>query len=242
MNTDFEKVYHQLEKKHFWFKARRQFIIQKMKGLDRNASILDIGCSSGTLLNDLKDMGFNPNNLYGIDISEKAINNCKNNGFENTWVMDAQNIDLNKKFDIIIASDCLEHLEDDKKALLNWKGLLKPGGQAYVFVPAFMSLWSHHDEVNMHFRRYERNELKDKMIESGFQVKKSSFWNFFLFPPIYFVRSLSRMKKSDDDTQGDLTGLPMFNGILYTLLNIENKLAKIFSYPIGVSTYCIATK
>src|SRR5690606_25684581 len=100
-------------------------------------NILDIGCSSGILLRELKAQGFHVNKLYGIDISEEAIKNCRAGGIPNAFVMDAQAIDLQDKFDVIIASDCLEHLADDRKAINNWNWLLKPGGQLWVFVPAF---------------------------------------------------------------------------------------------------------
>jgi predicted SAM-dependent methyltransferase len=73
--------------------------------------------------------------------------------------MDAQNITLDEKFDVIIASDCLEHLKEDEKALKNWYELLNKNGVAFIFVPAFMSLWSYHDEYNMHYRRYTNSEL-----------------------------------------------------------------------------------
>ena len=65
-------------------------ILQILKSSPRDSKILDIGCSSGVLLNDLIEIGFKKENLYGIDISEKAIYNCKQNGIKNSFVMDAQ--------------------------------------------------------------------------------------------------------------------------------------------------------
>lgn len=242
MNEDFEKVYHQLEKEHFWFKSRRNYILQELKNANRNSKILDIGCSSGVLLDELVQNGFNLNNLYGIDISERAICDCRKEGFENTFVMDAQSIDLDNTFDFIIASDCLEHLENDEKALNNWYNLLKPNGVAYIFVPAFMSLWSEHDEVNMHFRRYSKSELKQKVNRNGFKIIKSSYWNISLFIPILLSRFLNRFKAKDGRNIGDLKRLPLFNSLCFILLNFENKLLKHINFPFGVSAYCIARK
>src|SRR5207253_9325776 len=127
--------------------------------------ILDIGCAGGPLLLDLKNAGFY--NLYGVDVSEKAAEVCKQRGLENVYVMDGHNPEFEENsFDVIIASDSLEHLQDDMLALKNWNRLLKPGGELYVFVPAFMYLWSKHDVVNQHFRRYTAVELKRKMEEN----------------------------------------------------------------------------
>jgi len=242
MKPEFEKVYHQLEKKHFWFKARRNYIIQELRNHDRDSRILDIGCSSGLMLGELTRNGFRLNNLYGIDISENAIRNSRNSGFNNTFVMDAQCIDLNQKFNVIIASDCLEHLQDDESALRNWHNLLKPGGIIYIFVPAFMFLWSKYDDANMHYRRYKKNELSQKLVKSGFEIHKSGFWNFVLFTPILIVRLFNRHRTSNNSSTGNLNKLPLFNKLLFALLSFENKLLKYMNFPLGISSYCIAKK
>ena len=242
MKKDFEKAYHEIEMQHFWLRARRNYILNALYKADRSSTILDIGCSSGILLGQLSQIGFKPENLYGIDISEKAINNSQKSNLRNTFVMDAQSIVLNQKFDIIIASDCLEHLEDDERALRNWSKLLKPQGIAYIFVPAFMSLWSEHDEANMHFRRYGRSELSEKLKNNGFEVIKSGFWNFFLFMPLYLVRLMSRVKPSKHRESGDILRLPPLNNYLFGILNFENKLLKYINFPFGVSSFAIAKK
>ncbi len=243
MKKDFEKKYHDVETNHWWFKSRRKYLLDLLKGASKDSKVLDIGCSSGIFLKDLENLGFKTENLFGIDISEKAIENCKANGIQNCFVMDAQNIILTETFDIIIASDCLEHLEDDKKALKNWKDLLKIGGQMYVFVPAFMSLWSYHDIVNMHYRRYTNSELKSKILAENLEIEKSSYWNFFLFLPVYLFRSLSTFFRKNKTGESDISiGNGLVNSTLLQLIIMENKLLKKVNFPFGVSTFCIARR
>ncbi|WP_339889632.1 class I SAM-dependent methyltransferase [uncultured Flavobacterium sp.] len=243
MEENFEKKYHDVETKHWWFKSRRKYLIDLLKTAPKDSKILDIGCSSGVFLMDLEKIGFNSNNLFGIDISEKAILNSKKNGLKNTFVMDAQNIILTEKFDVIIASDCLEHLENDEKALKNWKNLLKTNGKMYVFVPAFMSLWSYHDEVNMHFRRYTKNELKTKIVNENLEIIKASYWNFFLFVPVYVFRKISVLTNQKKSGVSDISvGNSFINNLLLQLIVFENKLLKRINFPFGVSTFCIAKK
>ncbi len=243
MEKNFEKVYHDVETYHWWFKSRRKYLIDLLKKTPRDIKILDIGCSSGIFLKDLEKLGFKTENLYGIDISEEAIKNCKINGIDNSYVMDAQNITLAETFDIIIASDCLEHLEDDKKALKNWKNLLKIGGQMYVFVPAFMSLWSYHDEINMHYRRYTNSELKSKLTAENLEIQKASYWNFFLFLPVYTFRKLTAVFQKNKRGESDITiGNAVVNKSLLQLIIFENKLLKVLNFPFGVSTFCIAKR
>lgn len=239
MEKEFEKKYHQTEKKHFWFKARRKYILQLLKNQPKHAKILDIGCSSGLLLKELIDSGFDSNNLFGIDISSQAIKNCKENGITNAFVMDAQSTELNTTFDVIIASDCLEHIKNDEKALENWHHNLKPNGLLLVFVPAYKILWSTHDDVNMHFRRYTKNELKRKLEKNCFKINKSSYWNFFLFFPVLLIRLFFKLNPAKN---GDLNQIPRFNSFFYHLVNFENKLLNYFNFPFGVSAFCIAKK
>lgn len=243
MKEDFEKKYHDVESKHWWFKSRRKYLLDLLQDTPRDSKVLDIGCSSGIFLTDLVALGFKTENLFGVDISEKAIENCRANGITNSFVMDAQNITLNESFDIIIASDCLEHLEDDKKALKNWNSLLKVGGTMYVFVPAFMSLWSYHDIINMHYRRYMKSELKEKLEEEKLVVEKASYWNFFLFIPVYTFRKISSLFNKDKKGEDDISiGNNLVNSMLLRLISFENKLLKVVNFPFGVSTFCIAKR
>lgn len=243
MKEDFEKKYHDVETEHWWFKSRRKYLLDLLIDVPKDSKILDIGCSSGIFLKDLEKLGFKNQNLFGIDISEKAIQNCKTNGLQNVHVMDAQNIILEESFDVIIASDCLEHLKDDKKALKNWKDLLNVGGTMYIFVPAFMSLWSYHDEINMHYRRYTQSELMTKLRVENLEIIKASYWNFFLFLPVFIFRTVSSIIQKNKSGESDITiGNRLINTFLLNLILFENKLLKYINFPFGVSTFCIVRK
>ena len=242
MEIDFEKRYHEVETDNWWFVSRRKYLLDVLKNEPKDSKVLDIGCSSGIFLNDLKRLGFKKENIFGIDISEKAIENCKKNGIPNSFVMDAQKIVLPEKFDIIVASDCLEHLYDDTGAIKNWYELMKTGGKMYVFVPAFQSLWSKHDDVNMHYRRYTKKELKDKLINENLSILKSSYWNFFLFIPLYFFRKIDAILSRNKIKEGQIIDTKLANFFLLKLLLFENSLLQYVNFPFGVSTFCIAKK
>jgi 2-polyprenyl-3-methyl-5-hydroxy-6-metoxy-1,4-benzoquinol methylase len=243
MKTTFEASYHKNETHHFWFRGRRDLIKKILHNTSRDSTILDIGCSSGILIQDLISEGFKPDNIYGIDISERAIDRSKALGLKHTQVMDAQNIELPQTFNVLIASDCLEHLREDTKALNNWYKLLKPKGKLIVFVPAYQFLWSNHDEVNMHYRRYTKSELKKKLETANFKIEKASYWNALLFSLIVIVRLLGKLfsSKTKNNEDGYLK-LPIGNRILYNILKFENRLLLKMNFPFGVSTFCIAIK
>ncbi len=242
MKKDYELTYHQVEKDHFWFKGRRKYITEYLKDFPKDATVLDIGSSSGLLLNELADLGFDRSKLYGIDISETAIANCKENGIENAFVMDAQQVSFGLQFDIVIASDCLEHLKDEQAALQSWARVLKDTGTMMVFVPAFMSLWSDHDVANMHYRRYTLPQLEAALNENGLVPTKSSYWNFSLFTPVYLLRALSRLKPKKGKADSDLNEPSALNGLIYGIINTENKLLRRVNFPFGISAFCIVRK
>ncbi len=243
MEKEFESKYHSLEEGHWWFVARRDMISRLLPDGERQAKILEIGCSGGALIKALRERGFS--GITGIDISERAIDVCRQRGLDNVMVMDAAVLDFDDEtFDIVIASDILEHMKDDGSALREWKRLLKKGGRMIVFVPAFPFLWSRHDEVNHHFRRYSRSQLKGALLDAGFSVKRVSFWNCILFFPAALVRIAQRVlrwqgRESSDQLQ---PVNPVVNSLLVLLVKSENRIMEAADLPFGVSLFADATK
>lgn len=242
MDIDFEKKYHQIAKTHWWLLNRRALIVEWLSRFHRDAMILDIGCSSGVLLSDLKSQGFH--RLYGIDVSESAIALAREHGHDAVQVMDGSSPDFNPgTFDVIIASDCLEHIEQDTVALDNWRRLLKPGGTLIVFVPAYMFLWSAHDVENHHCRRYSSRQLVARATSAGFDIKRKGFWNFFLFPGIALLRFYEWLIPKKTKRMSDLYQPPrLVNNALAKLIHFENLLLRYIDLPIGISTFVVAQK
>lgn len=247
MQKDFEATYHSEEENHWWFTSRRELVRQLVRRAtpDRNADILEIGCSGGPLLQKLRADGYA--NLTGIDISEEAIALCARRGVSNVSVMDAQHLKYpDASFDIITASDVLEHLADAPTALREWHRALRSGGKLFVFVPAFMFLWSEHDVANQHQHRYRATELKIALENAGFTVERRGYWNFFLFAPVAVVRFFKKLlfKSRNTSGQGDLKKTSnIANTILQLMLKIENRILLAgFNFPWGVSAWVIARK
>ena len=244
MEKIYESKYHELEKSHFWFLARRQFVRKLLSEIKEEEKVLDIGCSSGALLEDLQKQGCPKESLYGVDISKDAIRHCRVKGIKNTFVMDAAKLNLGEQFDRMIASDCLEHIENDEQALASWRKALNPSrGLLYVFVPAFQLLWSQHDEINMHYRRYTRSSLCAKLEKKGFDVLRSGYWNSFLFAPVALDRLLGRLNRMEKENKtGDLEKKSYLNALFLRILRFENSLQHFVNFPVGLSTYCVARR
>jgi ubiquinone/menaquinone biosynthesis C-methylase UbiE len=244
MNKNYESKYHLLEENYWWFKSRRQIIYQLIQELNikKDAKILEIGCSGGALIRFLNKKGFNE--TYGIDISEDAIKICKKRKIQNVNTMDARNIKFtNNKFDLIIASDIIEHIKEDKSALLEWNRILNVNGKMIIFAPAFNYLWSNHDTINRHYRRYNKKSFLKILNETNFQVNRISYWNFTIFFPILGLQILQKNLRLNFQKKDRLYKInPIINKLLILLLKIEKKYLHYLNFPIGVSIFAVCKK
>jgi len=245
MKANFEKKYHLLEKKHWWFVGRREIILTLIRRYyhdKKQIKILEIGCSGGPLLNLLVSQGYAQ--VFGIDISKKAVQLCKESGFKNVFLMDGTEPHFDgEEFDLIIASDVLEHIQDDEKAVKEWRRLLKKKGVIICFVPAFKFLWSKHDEDNDHCRRYTKKELENTFTNNDFKIIRSSYWNIALFLPTLFYRFLTKTFFKESLIHQLKESNYALNYLLRKLLSMENFFLNIgVNYPIGISVFAIAKK
>ena len=245
MNLEYELKYHQIEENYWWFQTRRDMVfrlVQDLK-LPRAAPILEIGCSGGPLLQRLRATGYT--DLTGIDVSEAGIAVAQQRGIPNVSCMDGTNLAFaDNSFDLVVASDVLEHIGDEAQALREWTRVLRPGGQMLVFVPAFQFLWGKHDEVNQHFRRYTAAQLAKAVGGAGLRVRRHSYWNVSLFFPTAAVRLLKRvLPKNDRPAKDDFFATPpLLNKVLSGLITAENRLLQALNAPVGVSVFALATK
>ena len=81
------------------------------------------------------------------------------------------------RFDTVTCINVLEHVQDDDGALRRAFDLLQPGGRIIIYVPAGRDLYGSLDKGIGHLRRYEKEELLEKMRHAGFEVEHASFQN-----------------------------------------------------------------
>lgn len=242
----FQRDYHDAERSHWWSVGRRDMLLRLLQrhGIGGGTRVLDVGCSSGRLVAALEAEGVE---AHGVDLSVAAVEACQADGLKRVRRRPADDIDApDGHFDAVIASDVLEHLDDDVAALREWRRVLRFGGRLFVFVPAHMMLWSDHDEINHHRRRYSRLRLSDAFSAvPGLRVERMSGWNGLLLPPVAAVRTLQRVWRSDDeeDREHDFKPPnPVVNRALMALIRAENRWLTRRDAPTGVSLFAVARK
>lgn len=245
MRAEFENRYHRAETDHWWFAGRRDLLSALLRAarMDPASRILDIGCSGGATIRRLRGDGYE--RVTGIDISAEAIAQCRRMGLEDVHIMDGAAPRFpDGSFDVIVASDVLEHVADEDRAARAWFRLLRPGGLLIALVPAFMLLWSPHDEANQHRKRYRLAELRRCLEASGFRTERASYWNFLLFLPAAAVRLAQRALPALGRGHPDLRVPPApANGLLRAMLMMENRLLGAgVSWPWGLSALVTARR
>ncbi|MDX6728163.1 MAG: hypothetical protein QOK49_2968 [Baekduia sp.] len=175
---------------HWWYRGRRRVLRAVLDGLPLTdgARILDAGCGSGRTLDELADYG----RVCGIDLSEESFAATAARGHEVVLAPVEELPFLAETFDLITCLDVLEHTADDLRSLRELRRVLRPGGALVLTVPAYPRLWSVHDEVNLHYRRYTRRSLRAAATRSGWAVQASTHFNSVLVPVAAAVRILHR--------------------------------------------------
>lgn len=242
MQTHVYEVESRIEQTHWWFVGRRNLFRRQIEklNLSRKASILDIGSSTGTNLRLLKSLGFS--NYKGLDLSPLSKQFCAEKGLGEVILGDIIQYDFGRqKFDLILATDVLEHLDDDQGALEKIFDILSPGGFALVTVPTFEILWGLQDEVSHHRRRYRLKPLLAQFQQAGFQVRSQFYFNFSLFMPILLARQIISFfdlkLHSENQVNSCVTNL-----LLKAMFSFDLALAPYLRVPFGVSAFVLVQK
>lgn len=226
-----------LEEGHWWFRGRRAVIhaLLGRAGVARAERLLDAGCGTGR---NLVEYGPLAAEAEGVDPSEVAVEYCRRRGLRGVRRagLDALPFE-DERFDLLLATDVLEHLEDDVAGLLELRRVSRRDAALLITVPAYQWLWSQHDDTHHHFRRYTRRLLAGRIRAGGWRVEVATCFNTALLAPIAAVRTLGRRRAVPDDGRSDyeLTGGPL-NAILERPMRAEAALiARGATLPAGVS-------
>jgi len=231
-----------LDEFHWWYVGRRSIlknILDKYIGRIGKIKILEIGCGSGGNLGFLSKYG----DLSAMELNDDARIHAKSKNICKVKYGKLPNgIPFNEKFDIICLFDVLEHIEKDDLSLQTIYKYLNKGGKVIITVPAFMFLWSKHDEMSHHKRRYKKSQINNMLRCTGFTVNYSSYFNSLLFPIILIIRLFERLINSSIRKNDLREENKIINYIFKKIFTLESMLLPSVSLPLGVSIISIGRK
>lgn len=222
------------EDRHWWFVGRRRLVTDVLSRTGVRGRILDLGCGTGGVLPHLAEFG----DALGLDPAPEAAKYCQRRGVPMVVGGGATLPFADGSFDAVLALDVIEHVPDDAALLREARRVLRPGGVLLLTVPALPWLWSSHDVVNHHFRRYTMQSLRRSLRAGGFRAEKVSYYNALLLPLAVARKFIQRLSSGDEHHCEDLPG--PINAILRRALTLDGVAVKRWNLAIGASLIATA--
>jgi len=226
MDRDYELQTHRAEDRHWWYRGRRTVLEGVLDGLDLPAGtrILDAGCGSGRNMIELARYG----TVTGVELSETSVALARERQCGEVVAGSVLEMPFpNHSFELAVSLDVIEHLEDDLTALREMRRTVAPGGALLVTVPAYQWLWSGHDEINHHHRRYTRRSLQHVAEQAGWRQARTTYFNSLLLPVAILLRVLDRVNTKTTESSLDLWVPPEpLNWVLERPLALEAAMIK----------------
>ncbi len=236
MKPEFCENYAELDREHWWWKARRMFLkreLAKITAGTTNTSILDVGCGDGLFFDDLSAHG----DVHGIERDPRMLTaNGRHRERIHVGPFDGS-FQPNRRFDLILMLDVLEHVDERGAALRRASELLSAGGQLILSVPAFQALWTQHDVLCEHRLRYNRKSLRTAVQQSGFEVQRARYFFHWMYPAKLAVRLMEAIVPSHPRSPR-LLPRPL-NRLIYGVCRLEEALFGGLGLPFGSSLFMV---
>ncbi len=196
MRDDLQQLNARIEQRHWWFVARRQILTSLVRHVlppDPGRVVVDVGCGTGSTLALLKG----DYRCIGLDTSAEAVRLGGQRHPEAQFAMVREwsdGAEFFRQADLVLLNDVLEHIENEIDCFRQAFELVRPGTLFLITVPADPALWSPHDVVHGHFRRYTRQRLRELWAGLPAEEMLVSPLNWRLYPLVRMVRAISRIR------------------------------------------------
>jgi SAM-dependent methyltransferase len=230
-----------------WWHVGRQALLRAL--LDRAAStgpvgpIVEAGCGGGGNLAMLAGYG----DVVGCDPSPTLARRSRERGIaREVHACGLEGLPADPgTFGLAASFDVMEHVAHDAGFVRRLAELVRPGGWCLMSVPACPWLYSEHDRLLHHYRRYTRRALASLLEGAGFRVVHATYFVMTLFPAVAAVRLKDRLlaRTGQPQTQVNVGRVPgPLNRLLTSLLHAEAAVAGRIPLPIGVWAVALGRK
>ena len=237
MQAEYVQAYAELYQRHWWWRSREELVLEEIRRRRPEGGygpILDIGCGSGLLFDKLREHG-EPEGVEGDvlwrDHGPPGPGKVHYRMFDETF-------DEGRRYGLILMLDIVEHVERDDDLVRHAVNLLADDGVLLITVPAFLSAWTRHDDLNLHKTRYTRGTFLETARKAGMRVDQTRYF----FQSLYFAKLATRAVEAVAPSEPGIPGIPGsgLNNLLIKGARVEQKLAG--SLPFGSSLMVIGGK
>ena len=159
---------------------------------DQIQTIADIGCGEGSNLAYLRSQ-FPQARLFGFDVSQTAMDAARRRVQAEFALLDIQKQIPPQKFDLVVCSDVVEHLEEDLNALRN----IRQVTNRFALIATVQGRMRANEDSIGHVRNYDYGELEQKIESAGFEVLQVVEWGYPLYSPLF--RDLVGLSKASEE-------------------------------------------
>lgn len=192
-SVELEELHQEASREHFLDVWTRQSLLAGLGLLPASPVVVDLGCSSGYMLEDLH--AAHPDALLiGIDLVASGLRNA-HRGVPEARLLQADACSLpleNASVDAAVSANLLEHVPDDRAALAELRRVLRPGARGALVVPFGPSTYDYYDSFLGHERRYARGELRAKATQVGLEVIADGYLGSLIYPAFWLVKQRNR--------------------------------------------------
>lgn len=238
MDPEYARQYRELYERHWWWRAREQFVLETLRRYRRpgemRRAILDVGCGDGLLFDRLSEFG----DAWGVE-SDASLVSADNPHRDRIHVgsFDAT-FQPGRRYGYVLMLDVVEHLTDPAGALRHAASLLEPNGILLATVPAFRLLWTTHDVLNHHFTRYTARSFGLLARSAGLRLLQARYFFHWVFVAKLGVRVGEAVRKPRPAPPRVPPG--WINEPLYRLSRLEQRLVTPLGLPLGSSLLVVA--
>ncbi len=234
-----------LEEQHWWFEGKRRLVVQELRreldGAPLGGLALDVGCGTGRTLAALEALNYRP---VGTDLSVTALGHAQqalpSGGVLVRALAEALPLPAGS-VDCLVSLDVVEHLDDDVRALREYRRVLRPDGVLIIAVPAYQWAWSDHDVQLGHRRRYTRAHIR-RAADEGLRVRRVTHFHSWLVPPAVLLRRtpLRRLVKQGAEEASFVN--PRVNAWFARVTQAERRLLERRDLAAGMSILLVARR
>ena len=228
------------DERHWWYRARRKVVaelIRRQVSLPKAARLLEIGCGTGHNLAMLGEFG--AVDALEVDPIARGLAEKRLGHQVLSAPLPALEGVADDTYDMVAALDVIEHIPDDVAALEGIARILKPGGKLLMTVPAHQWMWSAHDVVNHHQRRYSKRGFRSLVDKSPLKLESIGYLHSLLFPVAMAQRLASKVTGKED---ANLAPPPEpINQALERVFALERLAIGRFPLPPGLSLFAVAS-
>jgi SAM-dependent methyltransferase len=231
------KMMYEAEEKLWWYRILHEKILTEIQAkfaLNKDISILDIGCGTGGLLHFLRKNSYT--NLRGIDYSDSSIHFSKlrNINVQKLNIDDLLSVFQKQQFDVIICNDvfyCLDKIQIIN-ALQNIETNLRPNAILLSNNNAFKFFYGTHDIAVGGKWRFTLKDFQEFTAKTSLQIQYYSYWTWVLSPLVLAIRIFQQiqLKLGLIDTSKLVSDVSIppdwLNEMFYKIVKLEEKIMK----------------